>query len=289
MTGAGRLGVMIDRDTAPEQLVPTAQGLEAMLVDEVWVVEDLGWGGGVASAATVLATTQRVRVGIGIMPAPLRNPALAAMELATLARLHPGRLIAGIGHGVQDWMRQVGAAVPSPLALLEDTFAIVRGLLFGERVVHHGRARSADGVALVHPAGVPVPLLAGVTGPRSLELAGRIADGVVLAEGAGPAQIAEARALAGDRAYSVTVLCHLFASEDAAEAAAVRLTVAREFFGDEAREFTMASGSAGEAAEVVRALWAAGADSVVLRPVGEPLAQTARVVAALAAGGFGAP
>ena len=230
----------------------------------------------------MLATTQRVRVGIGIMPAPLRNPALAAMELATLARLHPGRLIAGIGHGVQDWMRQVGAAVPSPLALLEDTFTIVRGLLFGERVVHHGRARSADGVALVHPAGAPVPLLAGVTGPRSLELAGRIADGVVLAEGGGPAQIAEARALAGDSAYSVTVLCHLFASDDA-EAAAVRLTVAREFFGDETREFTMACGSAGEAAEVVRALWAAGADSVVLRPVGEPLAQTALVVAALAA------
>ena len=49
-----------------------------------------------------------VGVGIGLLPVPLRNVALTAMEIATLDRLFPGRLVPGVGHGVLDWMGQVG-------------------------------------------------------------------------------------------------------------------------------------------------------------------------------------
>jgi hypothetical protein len=41
------------------------------------------------------------------------------MEVAALARLHPGRFIPGFGHGVRTWMEQVGAAVESPLTLTD--------------------------------------------------------------------------------------------------------------------------------------------------------------------------
>src|SRR5689334_19619259 len=116
-----RLGVVFDRDLPPESLTPFAGELDGTAVSDLWVVEDLGWTGAISSAATALAATSRLRVGIGITPAPLRNPMLLAMELANLARLHPGRLAAGIGHGVQDWMRQAGAAAVSPLSLLEET------------------------------------------------------------------------------------------------------------------------------------------------------------------------
>src|ERR1044072_9205969 len=111
-----RLGVMFDRDLPPESLVPFCRHLDAAEVDDVWVVEDLGWTGAISSAATALAVTERLRVGIGITPAPLRNPALLAMELGNLARLHPGRLAAGIGHGVPGWVGQGGALAASPLA-----------------------------------------------------------------------------------------------------------------------------------------------------------------------------
>jgi alkanesulfonate monooxygenase SsuD/methylene tetrahydromethanopterin reductase-like flavin-dependent oxidoreductase (luciferase family) len=86
----GRLGVMIDRSLAPKQLLPLVGLCEAApSVDDVWVVEDLSWSGAISAAATALAATHRLHVGIGILPAPLRNPALLAMELATLGRLHP--------------------------------------------------------------------------------------------------------------------------------------------------------------------------------------------------------
>src|SRR5688572_5671454 len=103
-----RIGVMFDRDISPEELPGFAKALDEAGADDLWVVEDLGWNGGVSAAAIALAGTSRLRVGIGIAPAPLRSPALYAMEIATLARVYPGRVVAGLGHGVADWMRQVG-------------------------------------------------------------------------------------------------------------------------------------------------------------------------------------
>ena len=71
-------------------------------------------------ATAMLAWTARSRVGIGLMPVPLRNVALTAMEIATIARLFPGRFAPAVGHGVQGWMGQVGARVESPLTLLRE-------------------------------------------------------------------------------------------------------------------------------------------------------------------------
>lgn len=274
---------MIDRDLPPERLIPVSREAERLGLDDVWLVEDLGWASGVASAATVLASTDRVRVGIGLMPAPLRNAALLAMEVATLGRLHPGRFVAGLGHGVQDWMRQVGAAAPSPLTLLDETFGAVRELVSGRRLHLAGKAVSIDGVQLVHPPAAPVPLLAGVTGPKSLELAGRVADGVILVEGSGAEQIRDALARAGHptRDYEVVVFCHLFIADDPALVEREVGTVAREFFRREERDFAIAAGTAAAAADVVRSLWASGASTVVLRPIGDPEPQLAALVAAM--------
>ncbi|HEX8628173.1 MAG TPA: LLM class flavin-dependent oxidoreductase, partial [Catenuloplanes sp.] len=187
-----RLGVMFDRDRPPEDLAGFAAAMDAAGVADLWVVEDIGWAGSVASAAIALAASRRLRVGIGIAPAPLRNPMLLAMELATLARAYPGRFVAGVGHGVPEWMRQVGADTPHRLALLEETITALRALLRGRTVTVDGRAVHLDGVRLVHPPAVPPPIVAGVVRPRSLRLSGRVADGTVIAEGHGPAGITAA-------------------------------------------------------------------------------------------------
>jgi hypothetical protein len=61
-----------------------------------------------------LAATTRIAVGIGIMPAGARNVCFAAMEPATLAQLYPGRLIAGIGHGMPDGCVRPEPGPPAP-------------------------------------------------------------------------------------------------------------------------------------------------------------------------------
>ncbi|MCQ9135220.1 LLM class flavin-dependent oxidoreductase [Streptomyces hilarionis] len=284
-----RIGVMYDRDWAPEGLPGFARRAEALGVDDLWVVEDLGWNGGVSAAAVALGATRRLTVGIGIAPAPLRSPALLAMELATLERVFPGRLVAGIGHGVREWMESAGVAPRSPLALLEETITSVRALLRGERVELDGREVRLDGVRLVHPPAQAPPVVAGVVRPRSLELAGRVADGTLVAEGHGPGDLETTRALtakgcAGPE-HTLTVLSFACVGDDPDEVARLLHPHTEghgAWLGRPQDEVFTVSGTAAGAADDVRALRDAGADTVVLRLVGpEPLDQLAALLTRL--------
>jgi len=259
-----------------------ARAAESAGADELWVVEDLGFAGSISAATAALTATSRMKVAIGVAPVPLRNPVLLAMELAAIARMFPQRLIAGVGHGVKEWMTQVGAAPSSPLALLEESVTAVRGLLHGERVTLHGREVHLDDVQLVHPPAHVPDVVTGVVRPRSLELSGRVADGTVLAEGTGPASVKSALAhiAAGQRAaehvrpHSLIVLTHLLADGNGPGRPLLDDALADQaaWLGRAPEQMFSASGPQGTAAQAatrVRELWDAGADSVVLRPVGQ--------------------
>ncbi|MBD8079582.1 LLM class flavin-dependent oxidoreductase [Cellulosimicrobium arenosum] len=225
------LGVILPRSLPADQIVPFARRAEEVGLDEVWVVEDLTFHGGFAQAATVLATTSRIGVGIGILPAATRASSTVAMEAATLAAIHPGRLQVGIGHGMPSWMRQIGVWPASPLAMLEETTAAVRSLLHGERVAATGRYVRVDDVALHVPPAVPPPVLTGVRGPRSLEVSGRVADGTILDMPVTPEYLAVARAAidtgrasAGGAVppeHRVVAFAHGVVHDDAAQARAL--------------------------------------------------------------------
>jgi alkanesulfonate monooxygenase SsuD/methylene tetrahydromethanopterin reductase-like flavin-dependent oxidoreductase (luciferase family) len=186
------LGVIFPPDLPPEQLRSVALAAEESGVGELWLWEDCFAESGIATAAAVLAWTERLRVGIGLLPVPLRNVALTAMELATLARLFPGRLVPGIGHGVLDWMGQVGARVPSPMTLLEEYATALRQLLHGQTVSTSGRYVTLENVGLAWPPETVPPVLLGGIGPRTLTLAGAVGDGVILTGGTTVEQVREA-------------------------------------------------------------------------------------------------
>jgi 5,10-methylenetetrahydromethanopterin reductase len=192
-TATNTTGVMFRCKLPPELLRDYAIRAEQAGYDELWVVEDCFFGGGVSTAASVLAYTESITVGLGIMPAVARNAAFAAMEIATLARLYPGRFLPGFGHGVADWMKQIGAFPASQLAAIEEVTRTVRSLLHGEAVTRHGRHVHMDDVKLEFPPEVVPPLSLGVQGPKSLAIAGRAADGTILPEGSAPAFVRWAR------------------------------------------------------------------------------------------------
>ena len=284
---------MFDRGRPPEELTGYASLLEESGAGDLWVVEDLGWTGSISAAALALAATRTLRVGLGIAPVALRNAALLAMEVGNLARVHPGRLAAGVGHGVPEWMRKVGAEPARKLAMLEETIVAVRGLLAGDEVDLHGREVTVDGLRLVHPPAVVPPIVTGVVRPRSLELSGRVADGTILAEGAGPAEVVDALTHiergrgAGDRPeHELIVFAFLHVEDDPARAAeAVREVVAGQaaWLGVEPSQVFGIFGPASAIPAQVAALHEAGAATVVLRPLGaDPNAQTRAALAALA-------
>lgn len=178
-----------DRAFPAEAIGEYARRVESSGIEQLWLIEDCFFTAGVSLAAAVLAVTERLQVGIGIMPAVARNPAITAMEIATLCNMAPGRFRPGIGHGVQEWMQQMGARTPSPLTTLDETISVIRQLLEGEEVTVAGREVTFDRVRLERPPAFAPAILAGVQQAKSLALAGRIADGVILVEGASPAYV----------------------------------------------------------------------------------------------------
>lgn len=232
-TGGERaVGVMLPRDLPAHQFRTYAQRAETLGFDELWVVEDCFFRGGIAQAAAALAMTERIRLGIGILPAAVRNAAFTALEAATLAELFPGRVDIGIGHGMPGWMRQVGAWPASPLTMLGEHLDTVRAVLTGSRESVDGRYVQLDGVELNTPPSSVPRILAGVRGPKSLALAGRSADGTILAEPVTPEYVAEAlRHIAPTREHRIVAYCVAVVDDDAT-AARDAARPALEWIGD---------------------------------------------------------
>ncbi|WP_433566322.1 LLM class flavin-dependent oxidoreductase [Nocardia sp. CA-151230] len=267
------LGVVFRPQQPPERLRDVVRAADESGLDQLWLWEDCFLEGGIATAAAALAWSERVRVGVGVLPVPLRNVAVTAMELATLERMFPGRGIWGVGHGVQDWMGQVGERVASPITLLREYLDALRALLAGQRITVKGRYVRLDDVALDWPPTAAPPILAAATGPRTLGLVGEAADGVILtsstpADGIRTAaeivRAARPETLAA-QPYPIVVYLLAATGSGAAERVAAELRA-------EGRDTVPGIGVAGDArtiADTVLGWIEAGATSVVLQPTGD--------------------
>ncbi|MGW7361710.1 LLM class flavin-dependent oxidoreductase [Streptomyces sp. NPDC054802] len=267
------LGAVFRPQLPPERLREVVRTADAAGLEELWLWEDCFLESGTATAAAALAWSERLRVGVGLLPVPLRNVALTSMEAATLHRLFPGRVTLAVGHGVQDWMGQVGARAESPLTLLREYLSAMRALLNGERVTVEGRYVKLDGVALDWPPPSAPPVLAGAVGPRSVRLTGEAADGTVLDASMGPDGVRQARRLieqgraAAGRTgrHELVVYLHT-ATGPGAEG---RLQAELERSGHATGGELGVAGDADAVAKAVQRLVDAGADTVVLQPTAD--------------------
>jgi alkanesulfonate monooxygenase SsuD/methylene tetrahydromethanopterin reductase-like flavin-dependent oxidoreductase (luciferase family) len=264
------VGAVFLPQVPPERLRSVAQAADESGLEELWLWEDCFWESGIAAAAAALAWTSRLHVGIGLLPVPLRNVAITAMEMATLHRLFPGRITIGVGHGVQDWMRQIGAHARSPVTLLREHLAALRALLDGEKVTAQGEYVQLDAVALDWPPAAGTPILAGAEGPRTLRLSGELADGTIMPAGTTPdrlrrarQQIDEGRAAAGrSDHHRVTVYVPTATGPDAG----ARLRAAMDRGRFPLSEGTGIWGDVETVADGAARWITAGADCVVLEP-----------------------
>jgi 5,10-methylenetetrahydromethanopterin reductase len=297
-----RLGVIFTADRPPEELPAFAAAVEAAGLDELWMWEDCFLAGGIAASSAALAATERITVGIGVMPVVFRNPVAAAMEIATVARLHPGRFVAGLGHGIPEWMAQIGAQPARPMRALEETVSSIRRLLGGERFSLEGDHVRLRDVRLEHPPRVPPPVVLGVRRPLGLRASGRSAEGTTLPEPSPPAyirwareRIEEGRATAGrtdphrltvfvpgridaDRTLLREAIAGMVASESVAaqlaplgrdaELEELRSRGDAEAVPDDLVDVLSAAGTAEQVVASLRAVAETGVDSIVFAPAG---------------------
>jgi alkanesulfonate monooxygenase SsuD/methylene tetrahydromethanopterin reductase-like flavin-dependent oxidoreductase (luciferase family) len=252
----------------PEAIRDAVVAAEESGVQEVWMWEDCFRESAYAVAGAALAWTSSLRIGIGISPMPLRNVAATAMEIATLERMFPGRLLPGVGHGVQSWMRQVGAKPASPLTLLAEYVPALRSLLAGEQVSAAGRYVTLRDVALDWPPAVTPSVLAAAEGPKTLHLAGEVADGAILNSRFTAQEVAafvaavRAGREASGRAGSPHIIAYVVAAFGAD--ALARASAAIDDPADAADR--VLAGSVDDVAAQAEAFFAAGVDDIVLLP-----------------------
>ena len=287
------VGIQLGAATPPRELARVAALAEELGYGETWLAEDYFELGGMASVAIALDATESIPIGLGVVAAAARHPAVTAMEFATLAGAHPGRLMAGLGHGSPGWVNQMGLRADSPIGLLREVTTSIRSLLDAETVSRSEGHFGFDRVRLDHPPAERVPLYYGVMGPASLRLSGELADGTLLGWFSSPGyvrwareQIEEGRTRGGvSRPHHLAVLCLLSISDSDPVGAREQLAgwaapmvpgmlssplldEAITGIGTPDPELTgfVASGSTEQCAGMIEGLLDAGADRVVLVP-----------------------
>ncbi len=155
------------------------KGFEAVWQAESRLVRDA-----IVPMAAYAAATERIHVGSGVINNWTRNIGLLASTFLTLDDLAPNRIICGIGAWWDPLAKNVGIERRKPLLAMRETVEVFKRLLSLERVTFHGEFHQVDNIELdvVHGRREPrnVPIMIGATGPKMMELAGEISDGIVL-------------------------------------------------------------------------------------------------------------
>jgi 5,10-methylenetetrahydromethanopterin reductase len=155
------------------------RGFEAVWQAESRLVRDA-----IVPMAAYAATTERIKVGSGVINNWTRNAALTAATFLTLDDLAPNRILMGIGAWWDPLAKDVGIDRRKPLLAMREHVTVVRDLLAMKNVTFQGEFVQVSGIELdiVHGRREPrhVPIYIGATGPQMLALAGEIADGVLL-------------------------------------------------------------------------------------------------------------
>lgn len=155
------------------------RGFEAVWQAESRLVRDA-----IVPMAAYAAVTEKIKVASGVINNWTRNIGLLAATFLTLDDLAPDRIICGIGAWWDPLAKNVGIERKKPLLAMKETVLTMRRLLNMERVTFHGEFVNVEGIELdvVHGRKEPrhVPIYIGATGDQMMEMAGEIADGVVL-------------------------------------------------------------------------------------------------------------
>jgi len=169
------------------KMVQLAKVTEELGYSHIWVGDShLIWREAYVNMAAMALSTTRVKLGTGVTNPLTRHPSVVASAYATLEEYAPGRTIVGIGLG--DSSVETMGMKPAKLSYFEKTMAQMRQLLDGQEVqLETGK------IHLLHPCKNKVPIYVAASGPKMLELSGRIADGIIVLVGVADEYIAHAK------------------------------------------------------------------------------------------------
>jgi len=173
-------------EQAPRHTLQVAHAADAAGIDAIWASEDPeGWDA-FAVLSAIATVTESAELGTSVTSPYPRHPNLLAASVVTLDRLSGGRAVLGLGRGQAEWHRDaLGIDTGDPLAVLSETVALLRQWWQAPHRAaspDDGHFQVRDWERVIHPHQVQVPVYLAAAGPRALDLAGAIADGVIFNE-----------------------------------------------------------------------------------------------------------
>ena len=276
-----RIGVMQLTMEPLDEMVASAEVMDASGMDTIWLAEAYPWWrkhGMEARSSTVVSAliaraTERLTVGWGIISPFTRHPVQVAMDARVVQEAAgPGRFILGFGTS-KIFLNNARMQTSKTLGPMRDAVEIVRGVLGGDAFEYTGSTWNASVPALqadAHaPRGVP-PVYVAATAPKMQALAGEIADGCLTPSITTPAFVRYTR---DNCAADIDIGCTVVASIHASDRAEGR-DGAREIAGMYlANKVQNIQGAADTLLDV------AGIEQDEIRPVAEAMEQGGRLAA----------
>ncbi len=175
-----RFSIRLNNDLTISEYVALAQAAEKFGFDQFWVSHDLFFRSAPVLLAAIANGTTRIEIGTCVLNPYTLHPAEIAMLASTMDELSNNRFHLGLAAGARDFLEWVGIEQTHPLAAMRETINAVRTLQRGEPYAHAGKFLQWTNEAYLRFRAPRVtPIYVGALGPKMLELAGEIADGVL--------------------------------------------------------------------------------------------------------------
>jgi 5,10-methylenetetrahydromethanopterin reductase len=176
------LGIHVGERLSFEQTLWQAKLADDNGFESVWVAEGRLARDGIVPAAIIASQTRNVKIGTGVVNNKSRNASLMAVTFKTLDEIAPGRAILGIGAWWEPLATKVGEPLRKPLKSMREYITVLQTFFRNETVDFEGEFVTMRGVRFdsMYRENKPVdiPIYIGAVGPKMLELAGEISDGV---------------------------------------------------------------------------------------------------------------
>jgi 5,10-methylenetetrahydromethanopterin reductase len=148
--------------------------------NNLWITDHFGNRNVYVTLAAVAVYTNKITLGTGVTNPWLVNPVITAQAIGSLDELAPGRVVLGIGAGDKTTLEAVGVEMGKPLAAVKETIEIFRKMTAGETVAYQGEVFKIASAKFNFTINHRIPVYVGAQGPKMLEMAGKIGDGVLI-------------------------------------------------------------------------------------------------------------
>lgn len=175
-----KFGVEFVPNTPYWKLVAYAMVAEKQGFSNLWVTDHFGNRNVYVNLTVAAMYTNKITFGTGVTNPWMVNPVITAQAIASINELAPGRVVLGMGAGDKTTLEAVGVEMGKPMAAVKEAIEIFRKMTAGEALAFQGEVFKTAGAKFNFKIKNKIPVYVGAQGPKMLEMAGAIGDGVLV-------------------------------------------------------------------------------------------------------------